>query len=1027
MTPFTIEQLCARMGTNFSDRQLDAITAPLEPAVVMAGAGSGKTSVMTARIVWLVATGVVQAHEVLGLTFTNKAAAEFRSRVRSMLGDPALGIPFADAATVATYHSFAQQLVIDDGIRIGIEPEVQLLSDVRREQLATRVVRRPCIDIVELSHSSTSIVKALLSLDDRMAEEGIEPAVLRDFDARLLLDLGGREQQASGRDIMSTARKRLELVALVEQFRAIKVAQQAIDYPDMVRLALRIVSERPDVVTRLRTQYRIVLLDEYQDTSVAQRLLMQGAFGDGHPVMAVGDALQAIYEWRGASAVNIIDFPRDFPIMREGSRIEAPVFGLPVTQRFGSRIAALANDITDDLRPTLAGVEPLEAADDERHGAGVIDVALHADAASEFAWIAEQLRAAHPATAWEDMAVLLREHRHEAAVYEALTAAGIPAHIVGKQGLLGVPDIADIVAYLRVLHDPAANPSWVRILAGMRYRLGVRDIAHLGQRARALAAQPGMRERGWQAALAAAAAGSDSVDLVALGDAVGSPGDDTAISSEARARLAELDTEVRSLRRHLGLPIGELVRLVIHRIGLDVEVMASDRAVDRGRRAVLEAFLELVHGFMSLDMSQSLSEFLRWLDDGDRLDQQAQLEAPRAHGSVRIMTVHAAKGLQFEVVALPALVEGVFPKHRAEQAWPTNADAVPYALLRTRVDADLLGFPGTYPTSTEAKRFRESLRPRKLAEETRLAYVAVTRAERRVIATAARSYDGKECEPSRFLLQVRAAAESRGGTVHLWTESADAAGAQGPVAFGWPQQLDPEYAQRLRAAAQAPVAVPVPSPEEAAVIAQWDAAIAARAAEVRMQRASIHVVPIPTALTATQVQRLTADPGAFLMDIVRPMPRQPAFAAKRGSAFHAWIEAQFGGQLALGDELFAPASDDVALTALQEAFERSEWARRTPHAIELPFTIAVGGHCLRGRIDAVYRDEDRYIVVDWKTNARASSDPVQLAVYRRAAAQHFGVSLDRVRACFVYVAQGRTEWHDADIDLEALLVGSVQG
>ncbi len=155
------------------------------------------------------------------------------------------------------------------------------------------------------------------------------------------------------------------------------------------------------------------------------------------------------------------------------------------------------------------------------------------------------------------------------------------------------------------------------------------------------------------------------------------------------------------------------------------------------------------------------------------------------------------------------------------------------------------------------------------------------------------------------------------------------------------------------------------------------------------------------------------------------MPRKPALAAKRGSAFHAWVERQFAGQLLLGDDVTTSQDDDDALQELIAAFERSPWSGRNPFAVEVPFALTVGAHCIRGRIDAVYRDDDGFVVVDWKTNARDVSDPLQLAIYRRAAAQLYGVPVERVKACFVYVAQGRTAWHDADYDLEALL--SVEG
>ena len=1023
-----VERLHELFGFEFSERQLAAITTPLEPSVIMAGAGSGKTSVMTARIVWLVANGIVEPSQVLGLTFTNKAAGEFRSRVRQALSQLELPPESADAAMITTYHAFAQQLLRDDGIRIGLEAEAQLLGDVRREQLARAVVRRPEVPIRALGAQSRSVVQQLLRLEDALAEEAIEPAALVAFDENLIrLLTSGPEQQKIGRDMLDTAAKRIELVALVEQFRRAKRDAVAIDYADMVRLALHLVRERDDVVTRLRDQHRIVLLDEYQDTSVAQRLLMSTAFGDGHAVTAVGDALQAIYEWRGASAQNIVDFPKHFSRHQpDGSTSPAVVHGLPTTQRFGSRIAALANVITDDLRNDLAGVEPLEAESDERYGPGSGVVALHADSSAEFGWLAEQLKREHEQTPWEQMAVLIRETRYAGEIYTALTAAGIPAQIVGKQGLLKIPDIAELVAYLRVINDPSANPSWVRIMSGLRYRIGVRDLAHLGQRAKQIAAgEFRERDNGWEEALAEAAHGADVVDLIALEDAMADP-DDAPISAVARRRIAELRNEVRSLRRYAGLPVGELLRVIIRQIGLDVELAASDRAVERGRRAAIEQFIELASDFMSLDQSQGITAFLQWLADGDNLNRSATMQYPLRPDAVSIMTIHAAKGLQRDVIALPCWVEGSFPSLQSDGTWPRSATAVPFSLLQTSVAPELLEFPSSnLPRDKEFKAFQDACRPRNLAEETRLAYVAVTRARRRLIVSAARAYPGKpSVQPSRFLDPVREACANGFGEIAVWADEPADAQTVSPRTATFPAQLEPGYAQRLRdviAMIEKPsTLVHALEPSDAATVAAWDAAIEHHLAERALQRTTVHDVPLPTTLTATQVQALRDDPDEFLLDLVRPLPKRPAPAASRGSAFHRWIEQFYGQQRLPLDDLLLD-DDDADLSVLQAAFIASEWSRQEPIAQELPFAIGLGAHLVRGRIDAVYHDARGYVVVDWKTNARSAADPLQLAIYRRAVASIYGVPLDEVRSCFFYVARGETVWVDDDLDLAQVL------
>ena len=1031
MTSFSVKDLNALYGFEFSERQLAAITSPLEPAVIMAGAGSGKTSVMSARIVWLVANGMVEPEQVLGLTFTNKAAGEFRVRVRQVLSQLDIAPTVADAATITTYHAFAQQLLRDDGIRIGLEPEVQLLSDVRREQLALTVVRNPRIDIRHLRTYSKSIVEQMLDLDDALSDEAVDPAALQAFDTDLIARFtAAPSQQNTGKEMIDAARRRLELAALVEQFRATKIAAQAIDYSDMVRLGLRLVSERPDVVARLRAQHGVVLLDEYQDTSVAQRMLMTTAFGDGHPVMAVGDALQAIYEWRGASAQNITLFPEHFPRkLANGEFTAARIFGLPTTQRFGERIAALANDFTVDLRRGLEGVEALEAEPDCKYGVGSGVVAVHPDSATEFAWLAEQLQQEREYSPWDKMAVLLREMKHAGAIYEALTAAGIPAQIVGKQGLLEIPDIAELVAYLRVIHEPAANPSWVRILTGMRYRLGIRDLVHLGNRARTIATNTNDRRADtWQEQLANAAQGTDWVDLIALEDAIADPAN-APLSATARERITALRDEVRMLRRYAGLPLADLLRVIIRETGLEIELAASDRAIDRGRRAAVDQFIELASNFESLEQSQSLSAFLQWLSDADHLDKSVKVQPALRRDAVSIMTIHAAKGLQREVIALPAMYEGSFPSLQSDGTWPKSATSIPFALLNVGVDPELLAFPADdAPRAKDFEAFQDLCRPKNIAEETRLAYVAVTRAHRRVIASAARAYPNKAtAEPSRFLETIRNACEAGFGDVHAWADAGEVEETAATSA-PFPQRLDPAYALRLREAIaefeQPSASEPALSDAERALVEAWDAAIEHHREERTLQRGTVHDVPLPVSLTTTQVQSLSADAEDFLLNIVRPMPKEPTYAAKRGSAFHTWVERYFETkQLALDDELFD--ADEADLEELKARFIASEWSQRKPDSQELPFTIGIGPHSVRGRIDAVYREGDEYVVVDWKTNKQKNANTLQLAIYRAAVAHRFGVPMSSVRACFFYVVHGETVWADTDVDLAAVLAASV--
>lgn len=374
------DQLKELLGIPFNREQVAAIGAPLRPAVIVAGAGSGKTTVMAARVVWLVGSGAVRPEQVLGLTFTNKAAGELAERVRAALRQAGVGQPPADGdwaagpdgealgePEISTYHAFAGRLLKEHGLRIGIEPDVRLLADATRFQLAAKVLRTARGPFPALTGTFTGLVADLTALDGELAEHLVTPERLRAHDEDLLDALAGvRLSNEDLRAVPAAARARLELLRLVEDYRRRKSAAGLMDFGDQIAAAARLAQQRPEVGALLRDQYRVVLLDEYQDTSVAQRLMLAGLFGagpdgpaPGHPVTAVGDPCQAIYGWRGASVANLDDFPRHFPAA-DGT--PADRYALSENRRSGGRLLALANGLAAPLRAMHEGVEALRPA-----------------------------------------------------------------------------------------------------------------------------------------------------------------------------------------------------------------------------------------------------------------------------------------------------------------------------------------------------------------------------------------------------------------------------------------------------------------------------------------------------------------------------------------------------------------------------------------------------------------------------------------------------------------------------------------
>ncbi len=1071
----TPEELRALMGAEFtvSPQQWEAITAPLEPGVVIAGAGSGKTSVMAARVVWLVATGRVRPEEVLGLTFTTKATAELEHRVRASLRAAGLLPPpgerdrapgpegeepeEAEEPTVATYHAYAASLLADHGLRIGHEPDTRLIADASRYQLAARAVARHTAPVEHLTDSPRHVVQALLALDAEMAEHLVDPTAVRAFDARerpLFVEGAAAEHRKTYRErnekAVAAIDKRAELLDLVDTYRALKTHHGVMDFSDQIALAARLARECPEVGEAERGRYRVVLLDEYQDTSVAQALMLSGIFsgpdrdrGLGHPVTAVGDPNQAIYGWRGASVSNILEFARSFPTADGTRRVHA----LTVNRRSDERILATANHLAEDLYASGPDLAPLVAPAGAAPGS--VRAVVHETVDEELAWLADEVLAAHgrlavaaPAPArgagpdaaaerecWRGIGILTRDNATAAAVFDALAAREIPVEIVGLKGLLRLPEVAEVVATLALVDDVTANASLLTLLTGPRWAVGPRDLALLGRRAEELAGSRRRRGAGAPAAdvaeqLAAAVEGADPTEIPALCDALEDPGE-LGYSPEALERFALLAEELRRLRALAGEPILDLVRRIIDVTGIDVELASSVSPAAAARRDNLDLFVQAVADFQAVDGQVTLPALLAWLEAEDEMGQGLDVAVPSEADSVKLLTVHRAKGLEWDAVFLVGVTERKFPAEQGRPSWLTVPHVLPAPLRGDARDRPTLA--GHTPDDIE--RLRKDARTHEATEELRLAYVAWTRARHALTVSSwcwsptLRTGRG----PSAYLQRTREAMAAWGGEPERWVEAPEK-GAPHPYAdvstdLPWPiDHHTDEVARRVEAAKRVRAAAEEPAAEDGVEdvlllgrIAQWDEEIDRLTAEAERERAPEIEVPLPASLSATALARLRDDPEAFARDLARPMPRRPSASARFGTRFHAWVEARFGQQQLLDpDELpgrgDAGVDDEADLAELIRRFERGPFADRVPHAVEPSVALVLGGQVVRCRIDAVYADdpdpEVDYLVIDWKTNRTASADSLQLAVYRLAWAELMGVPPERVRAAFYYVRSG---------------------
>lgn len=825
------EQLKELLGIPFTPEQTACITAPPAPQVIVAGAGSGKTTVMAARVVWLVGTGQVAPEQILGLTFTNKAAGELAERVRRAL--IAAGVTDPDVIdpdnppgepTISTYHAFAGRLLTEHGLRIGLEPTTRLLADATRYQLAAKVLREAPGPYPALTRSFPTLVSDLLALDGELSEHLVRPGALDTYDTELLSALEhARLSNADLRKIPETAGARRSLLGLTERYRAAKRSRDLLDFGDQIALSAELALTRPEVGRILREEFRVVLLDEYQDTSVAQRLMLSALFGagtepgegghppTGHAVTAVGDPCQAIYGWRGASVANLDDFPEHFP---HADGTPATRYSLSENRRSGGRLLQLANGLAEPLRAMHEGVEALRPAPGAERD-GMVRCALLTTHTEEIDWLADSLaHLVRTGTPPGEIAVLCRTAGDFPEIQAALVARDIPVEVVGLAGLLHLPEVADLVAVCEVLQDPGANASLVRLLTGPRWRIGPRDLALLGRRARLLVHRAGhAHDADADQRLADAVEGTDPAEVISLADAldtflvVGDAADDgLPFSAEARVRFARLARELRDLRRSLADPLMDVLHRVLATTGLEVELSASPQALAARRRETLANFLDTAARFASLDGEATLLAFLGFLRTAAQYEKGLDNALPGGENTVKVLTAHKSKGLEWDVVAVPGLVTGQFPSDRAREAWTAQAQVLPHAL---RGDAETLPALDIHDglDAKGIKAFKAEMKEHQHTEELRLGYVTFTR-PRSLLLGSGHWWGPSQKRtrgPSAFLDALYEHCAAGHGEIEAWADEPaedeeNPALADRDADLAWPLPLDADALARRRAA-----------------------------------------------------------------------------------------------------------------------------------------------------------------------------------------------------------------------------------
>ena len=695
--------LAALLG-GLNPDQRRAVTHGEGPLLVVAGAGTGKTQVITRRIAWLIATRRARPSEILALTFTDKAAAEMQVRV-----DQLVPYGYTDTA-ISTFHAFGDRLIREYALELGLPTDLRVLTRPEVVIFLREHLFEFDLDAYRPLGDPTRFLAALATLFSRCKDEDISPAAYREFADRVsaeaaLVAASGAPVAETDRDAAAEeGRRQDELARAYATYQTLLAANGCIDFGDQVALALRLVRESAAARAEIAGRFRYILVDEFQDTNRAQAELV-GLLAEPHRnITVVGDDDQAIYAFRGAAVDNILGFRDRYRsartvVLRRNYRSKAPI--LDAAYRL-----VRFND--PDRLEVRAGVSKRLRAERADPHAAPVRLEAFATASDEADWIAAEIgRRIAAGGSPRDHAILVRANGHADPFLRSLNLAGIPWRFSGTSGLYARPEVRLLLAFLRVVAEPESSVDLYALATSDAYGLGGDDLTAIVNMAR-------RRNRSVRAIL-------EELDR--------QPGI-LRVGPETRATVTKL---VADLRRYAEIaherPAGELLYGFLRASGMLAGLAATDTVAAEEALGNIARFFEIVRSQSALladDRAIFIAPHLQTLIEAG--DDPATAELDPDADAVAVLTVHKAKGLEFPVVFLPGLVAGRFPSSGRGEAL-----ALPAGLGR-----------GAPPTSELA-----------LAEERRLCYVAMTRARDELILSHAADYGGSRARRvSPFVLEA---------------------------------------------------------------------------------------------------------------------------------------------------------------------------------------------------------------------------------------------------------------------------------
>jgi DNA helicase-2/ATP-dependent DNA helicase PcrA len=583
--------------SGLNDAQVDAVQTTSGPLLILAGAGSGKTKTLTHRIAHLIAHESVWPNEILAVTFTNKAAKEMRERLGHLLGENGASRGFMP--WMGTFHGICVRLLRHDGHAIGIAPNYVIYDEDDRQGLIKQAMKQ--LGIVDKQIKPRAVSSAISNAKNEMLSPD-------DF--------------AAGANYPFQK----EVAKIYSLYEKLRVTAGALDFDDLLLETVRLFREQPDIRKKWRTQFKHILIDEYQDTNAAQYAIVKSLVGEARNICVVGDDWQSIYSWRGADFTNILNFERDFP----GTKI------VKLEQNYrstGAILEAANNVITKNVQRTDKKLWTAEPAGAPVQVHAVYDEAEEANVVASRIGIQTNMAARN----YGDFAVLYRMNAQSYSLERAFLQQRIPYQIIGGVRFYDRKEIKDIIAYLRLLYQPNDRMSFSRIVNVPTRGIGATSLEKFLI---------------WQA--------NSGMDIVAsLVNA-----DQTSIlTPRAKVAMVKLGETLRNLQMQVlsDASPSDIIENLIQRTGyrdfiLDGTPQAEEREANIG---------EMISG---AKLFATLPDFL------EEVALMSSADTGEDKQKVTLMTIHAAKGLEFPVVFMVGMEEGIFPMARAAEAGPKELE-----------------------------------------------------------------------------------------------------------------------------------------------------------------------------------------------------------------------------------------------------------------------------------------------------------------------------------------------------------------